>query len=407
MPWSRKLIGGLLLGVLGSAFTLCCSPAASADELATPTLVTIAGTGEAGAGGEKVSATSSPIFSPQGLAFDTKGRLNLAETLNHRIRRVGPSGKIVTVIGGDGTSGASAAGYAGDNDAAANVRFNLPRAITFDPDGNLFVLDSGNNRVRKVDSGGTVTTVVGNGPIGVGQGTFTGEGLTPLEAALDDPAGLTLDAQNHLTIADTGSHRVRQVGADGRLTTIAGDSSPGRTGDGGPATRAQLTSPAGLLFDASGNLYIADVAEHVVRKVDRSGTITTVAGTGTAGFSGDGQLATQAQLNQPRGLAMDTAGNLFIADSANHRVRKVDAQGMISTVAGNGQTLFAGEGGPALQAGLRGPVALAVDTAGNLFIGDTGVFADSLDHQGPGERLLKVNGVAAPGLQNGRPVPAP
>jgi sugar lactone lactonase YvrE len=398
----RRVGGSLLLAVLISA----PPHRTGADVMATPLLTTVAGTGAAGAGGEKISATQSPLFLPQGMAFDAQGRLNVVEALNHRIRRVGPSGKIVTVVG-DGGSGPEAGGYAGDNDTAANVRFNLPRAIAFDPDGNLFILDSGNNRVRKVNAQGTVSTIVGNGPLGEGQGTFAGEGLPALSAALNDPTSLVLDAANHLTIADTGNHRVRQVGADGRLTTIAGDGSPGRTGDGGLATQAQLTGPAGLVFDASGNLYIADVAEHVVRKVDRSGMMTTVAGTGTPGFSGDGQLATAAQLNQPRGLAMDTAGNLFIADSFNHRVRKVDAQGMITTVAGNGQTVFGGEGGPALEAGLRGPVALAVDAAGNLFIADTGFFADRLDHQGPGERVLKVKGIAAPGLQNGQPVPSP
>jgi trimeric autotransporter adhesin len=392
--------GGLLLGVLFSALP----PRTGADETAAPLLITIAGTGEAGVGEEKISATQSPLFLPQGMAFDAQARLNVAEALNHRIRRVGPSGKIVTVVGG---SGPAAGGYAGDNDVAVNVRFNLPRAIAFDPDGNLFILDSGNNRVRKVDTQGTVSTIVGNGPLGEGQGTFAGEGLPALAAALNDPTGMVLDAANHLTLADTGNHRVRQVGADGRLTTIAGDGSPGRTGDNGPATQAQLTGPAGLLFDASGNLYIADVAEHVVRKVDRSGMMTTIAGTGTPGFSGDGQPAITAQLNQPRGLAMDTAGNLFIADSLNHRVRKVDAQGTITTVAGSGQTVFAGEGGPALEAGLRGPVALAVDAAGNLFIADTGFFADCLDHQGPGERVLKAKGIAAPGLQNGRPLSSP
>jgi trimeric autotransporter adhesin len=363
------------------------------------TIVAVAGTGAAGFAGEKSLATQGQLFLPHGFAFDAKRLLNFADALNHRVRRLGPKGKIVTVVG-KGGSGATAGGFAGDGGTAAGALFDEPLEIAFQAGGNLFVADSLNNRVRKVDSRGNVSTVAGSGPVGAGKGGFAGDNG---QALLNQPAGITLDGTNNLYIADSANHRVRKVGPNGVITTFAGTGDPGATGDGGVATAAHLTTPYGLALDAGGDLYVSDLAENVVRKILASGIITTVAGTGTAGFSGDGGVATKAQLNQPRGLAVDSAGNLFIADSGNHRVRQVDKNGTMTTVAGNGTLVFAGDGGLSTNTGLRGPVDVAVGPDGSLFISDSGSFADRVDKMGPGERVLKVTGVAAPGLRNGQP----
>jgi sugar lactone lactonase YvrE len=398
----RHTLPGLVVLVLAglfSAIPLISSGAAPSGG----TMVTVAGTGAAGFAGEKGSAAQAHLFLPHGIAFDAKDLLNFADALNHRVRRLGPKGKIVTVVG-KGGSGPSAGDFAGDGGQATGARLNEPLAIAFDAAGDLLLLDSLNNRVRMVDSGGETSTVAGSGPMGAGSGGFAGDNGPAAQALLNQPAGMALDGMNNLYIADSGNHRVREIGSDGVIRTIAGTGDPGASGDGGLATAAHLTTPYGLALDAAGDLYVADLAENVVRKILASGMITTVAGTGTAGFSGDEGLATKAPLNQPRGLALDSAGNLFIADSGNHRVRRVDQDGNITTVAGNGSLVFAGEGGLSTNAGLRGPVDVAVDADGSLFISDTGFFADSVDHMGPGERVLKVTGVAAPGLQNGQPL---
>ena len=398
----RLTFPGLAALVLAGLFS-AVPPCSRGDVRNGGTMVTMAGTGAAGFAGEKNSATQAHLFLPHGMAFDAKKLLNFADALNHRVRRLGPKGKIVTVAG-QGGSGPGAGGFAGDGGQASGARFNEPLAIAFDAAGDLLILDSLNNRVRKVDSRGKTSTLAGSGPAGAGSGGFAGDNGPAVQALLNQPAGMALDGMNNLYVADSGNHRVRKIGPDGVIRTFAGTGDPGTSGDGGLATAAHLTTPYVLALDAEGDLYVADRAESVVRKIIvASGIITTVAGTGTAGFSGDDGLATKAQLNQPRGLAVDSAGNLFIADSGNHRVRRVGKVGNITTVAGNGNLVFSGEGGLSTNAGLRGPVDVAVGADGSLFISDTGFFADSEDHMGPGERVLKVTGVAAPGLRNGEP----
>jgi sugar lactone lactonase YvrE len=262
---------------------------------------------------------------------------------------------------------------------------------------------------------GIITNFAGNGSEG-----FSGDGGLATRARLNQPNGLAADAAGNLYIADSDSHRVRKVTVDGMITTVAGRGptdqnrkGPGVPGDGGLATEAMLYGPIGIAVDREGNLFIADWGDlHLVpgggarvRKVDSKGIITTVAGTGEPGYSGDGGLATEAQFNSAIGVAVDTAGNLFIADWGNYRVRKVDAQGIITTVAGMGKAPYSGEGGPATATGLRGSVGPAVDAAGNLFFSDSGLGRD--DGLGDNERVLKVYGVAAPGLIAGLPFPKP
>ncbi|MEE8062232.1 MAG: HYR domain-containing protein, partial [Gemmatimonadales bacterium] len=207
----------------------------------------------------------------------------------------------------------------------------------------------------------TISTVAGGGP----------NNLPATQANLFSPTGVAVDASGNFYLAAQGLHRVFKVDINGTLTVVAGNGTRGFSGDGGPATTAALNSPFGVAVDAAGNLFIADVINNRIRKVDTSGIITTVAGNGTVGFSGDGGPATTAALAFPSGVAVDAAGNLFIADQINQRIRKVDTSGIITTVAGNGTLGFSGDGGPATTAALANPLGVAVDAAGNLFIADS------------------------------------
>ncbi len=249
---------------------------------------------------------------------------------------------------------------------ATTIFTAMPSAVAYDTAGNLYVALQADHVIRKVDALGAITIVAGTGEQG-----FSGDGGAATGAQLDSPSGLSVDAAGALYIADTRNHRIRRV-AGGIITTIAGTGSPGYFGDGGIATAAQLDAPAGLSLDSAGNLYIADSANHVIRKL--SGTIiTTVAGTGQQGFSGDGAAATAAQLDTPTGVAADrsTAGRFYIADRHNHRVRLVDANGIITTVAGTGLPTFSGDGGSGAAAGLAGPRGVTMDAGGSIYVADT------------------------------------
>jgi sugar lactone lactonase YvrE len=320
------------------------------------TITTVAGNGSSGDGGPAIDASLS---FPQGVVVDAAGNLYIADINNHRVRKVSVSGTITTVAG-NGTPG-----FSGDGGPATNAGLPEPYGVAVDAAGNLYIVDINNHRVRKVSVSGTITTVAGNGTPG-----FSGDGGPATNARLAYPTGVAVDAAGNLYIADRLNSRVRKVSTSGTITTVAGDGSAGFSGDGGPATNAQLAGPYGVAVDAAGNLYIADFQNSRVRKVSTSGTITTVAGDGSFGFSGDGGPATNAQLAGPNGVAVDAAGNLYIADINNHRVRKVSTSGTITTVAGNGTPGFSGDGGPATNARLRPPTGVAVDAAGNLYIAD-------------------------------------
>src|SRR5208282_2064332 len=239
-----------------------------------------------------------------------------------------------------------------------------PAYVAIDASGNVYITDVTNDRIREVNrSTGIITTIAGNGTQG-----FSGDGGLATAAELNEPAGLALDASGNLYIADSENNRIRKVNlATGIITTIAGDGTQGFSGDGGPATAAELNDPIQIALDASGNLYFADGKNDVIREVNRAtGIITTVAGTGSAGFGGDGGLATAAEFDMPAGVALDASGNLFIADSGNNRIREVNrATGIITTVAGNGTSGYKGDGGSATAAELRVPFALTFDASGN------------------------------------------
>ncbi|MFJ2215250.1 RICIN domain-containing protein [Streptomyces sp. NPDC101062] len=333
-------------------------PAAEGEQSAPP-ISTVAGTGVAGFTGDGAPAVSAQLNAPYEIAVDSTGTLYFSDRENHRVRKITTDGKISTV------AGTGVAGYGGDNGSAISAQLNKPRGVALDGAGTLYIADSVNHRVRKVTPDGKISTVAGTSTRG-----FNSDGGPATAAQLNWPYGVMVDSTGALYIADTGNHRVRKVTADGKISTIAGTSAKGFNGDGGPATAAQLHNPMGLVLDSTGALYIADVDNHRVRKVTPDGKISTIAGTGTKGFNGDGGPAASAQLNKPVGLVLDSAGTLYIADSINHRVRKVTSDGKINTVVGTGTAGSDGDGGPAASAQLNNVIGLAVDCVDTLYIGD-------------------------------------
>jgi sugar lactone lactonase YvrE len=322
-------------------------------------ITTVAGNGIATYAGDGGAAISASLYYPNGVAFDAFGNLYIADSVNERIRRVDTNGIITTVAGKSGS------GYSGDGGAGTNASLTYPTGVAFDAFGNLYIADYSNNRIRKVDTNGIIATVAGNGT-----NSYSGDGGAATNASLNKPYGVACDAFGNLYIADQANSRIRKVDINGIITTVAGNGTNGYSGDGGAATNASLYALTGLAFDAFGNLYIADQANSRIRKVDINGIITTVAGNGNYSYSGDGGAATNASLYSPYGVAFDVFGNLYIADQGNARIRKVDANGIITTVAGNGTNGYSGDGGAATNASLNFPLGTALDASGNLFIAD-------------------------------------
>ncbi|MFK0174102.1 RICIN domain-containing protein [Streptomyces sp. NPDC090306] len=324
-----------------------------------PEIATVAGTGDAGASGDDGPAVAARLDRPYGLALDSTGTVYISDHNNHQVRTVTTDGRIRTV------AGTGTAGYRGDQGPANSARLDSPREVAVDSAGTLYIADTDNHRIRKVTADGQISTVAGTGTAG-----FSGDNGPATAAQLNCPYGVAVDSTGNLYIADTDNHRVRQVAPDGQVRTIAGTGTPGYSGDGGPAAAARLNGPYGVAVDGRGQLYITDAENHRVRKVAGDGTISTVAGTGTDGYSGDGGPAASARLDFPLGVAADTIGTLYISDHNNHRIRRVAGDGTISTVAGTGTDGFSGDGGPATSAQLNYPFGLAVDCVGALYIAD-------------------------------------
>ncbi|CAL9466434.1 RICIN domain-containing protein [Streptomyces sp. enrichment culture] len=262
-------------------------------------------------------------------------------------------------------AGTGIAGFKGDGEAAATAQLNRPYGIVVDSTGTLYFSDFQNHRIRKITTDGKISTVAGTGVAG-----FGGDGGPAVSAQLNWPRELALDSEGALYVADGNNHRVRKITPDGKITTVAGAGVAGFSGDGGPATAARLNVPMGVAVDGTGTLYVTEYHNNRVRKITTDGKISTVAGNGAAAFGGDGGPAVSAQLNRPHAVVVDGAGVLYIADGENHRVRKVGADGKISTVAGTGAAGFSGDGGPATSAQLYLPVGLVLDSAGNLYISE-------------------------------------
>jgi trimeric autotransporter adhesin len=299
--------------------------------------------------GDGGSATAAQLSQPWGIALDSTGNLYIADTGNERIRKVNLAGQISTVAG-DGTTGSS-----GDNGPAVAAQLWSPSGVVVDLFGNLYIADTLNERVRVVGVDGSIVTVLGNGQDGLGQ-----QGLPGPQTALNNPEGLCVDQTGVLYAVDEGNNRVLRLPALGNVTTAAGNGSSGYGGDGGPAHLAKLKNPFGCSLDPAGDLFIADTGNNTVRKVSPDGNIETVAGTGAAGFSGDGGPATSATLNAPTAVLADGNGNLYISDMSNGRIRLVTPDGSIQTIAG----------GPAMP--LNQPAGMALDGSGNLYIAELG-----------------------------------
>jgi sugar lactone lactonase YvrE len=335
-------------------------------------IYTIAGNGSSGNSGDGGLATEAQLNEPYASVLDASGNLYFTDTTNNVVRRVVAATGVITTFAGNGTHG-----YSGDNGPATSAQLSFPTGLAFDKSGNLYISDYGNNVVRKVVMAtGAITTIAGNGSAG-----SSGDGGPATAAQLSYPLGLATDSAGNLYIAD-GFDCIRKVAAQtGVITTVAGNRQAGYSGDGGPATAAELEYPSAVATDAAGNLYIADRDNNVIRKVNAStGVISTVAGNGfgagtfvTGGYTGDGGPATSAELSSPTGVAVDTAGNLYIADGNNLVIRMVTAtNGIISTVAGNGFgcNSLGGDGGPATSTGFCYAESVSVDAAGDLYIVD-------------------------------------
>ncbi len=262
-------------------------------------------------------------------------------------------------------AGTNTAGFIGDGGPAASASLVDCQGIAIDGAGNLYIADTHDQRIRKISAAEIITTVAGSGV-----NTFSGDGGQAVNAALSQPQGIAVDAQGDLYIADTGNNRIRRVIPSGIITTIAGTGTAGYAGDGDFATGAQLNAPSRVALDSSGNIYFSDNGNNVVRRIQTDGVIQTVAGNGQYGFSGDGGQATAAMLANPIGLAFDAAGGLLIADAGNARIRRVDPTGVISTIAGNGTNALAGDGRPPLQTGFGSPADVTVDPQGNIYVAD-------------------------------------
>jgi trimeric autotransporter adhesin len=390
-------------------------------------LVTVAGTGSTGIySGDNGPAEDAGLSLPTDITFDRQGNLYIADFGNGKIRMVangiistalgrsngtpimegepgasvrleGPTGVAVDSYGtiffaeggiGSGTglakgdyrvwkvpasgvlltvAGNGVPSFAGDGGPAINAQLNGATAMSMDGIGNLYIADAGNNRIRQVNPDGRMSTLLGNGTPG-----FTVEFGLPAGVLVNAPHGVVAEPGGVIYFADSGNNRIRKYQPGGNVETWAGNGNASYFGDNGPATKAAVNQPYGVALDAAGNLYIADTLDNAVRKVSADGTITTIAGFGSPGFAGDGGPAIQAKLNGPRGVAVDTAGNVYVADSGNHRVRRIDSTGTIVTIAGNGNTDFAPGDSAGTSSTLSDPRGVAVDRNGNVYIADTG-----------------------------------
>ncbi|MBC7554835.1 MAG: T9SS type A sorting domain-containing protein [Taibaiella sp.] len=310
----------------------------------------------AGDGGQ---ATAASLSRPSNLCFDGAGSLLIVDGHNMRIRKVTIAG-IITTIAGTGTIG-----YSGDGGMATAAQLNAPNGVTTDKNGNIYITEA--TRIRKINTAGIITTIAGNGTLG-----YSGDGGAATAATMKAVA-VTVDSIGNIFIADGGNHCIRKVNSSGIISTIAGNGTLGFSGDGGPASAAQLYGPGSIAFDRAGNMYIVDGLNLRIRKIDTAGIVTTIAGNGTNMASGDGGPASTATISNAPAIALDAADNIYFPQSTGGVVRKIDhITGIITSVAGNGTLCgFSGDGGPAVSAEMCGPVGLAIDATGRVYFTDT------------------------------------
>ncbi len=343
------------------------------------TVTTVAGKSPAGFSGDGGPAAEAQMHEPRMMTFAPSGDMYIADTFNQVIRKVDTAGTMSTVAGRftgfvPRDEADCVPNFSGEGGPATEATLSCPHGVAVDTAGNVYIADSANHAIRRVDPSGTIVTVGGAG----GSAGDSGDGGPGTEARIQGPKGIVLDGRGGLLIADSGNDRVKRLDlASGVITLVAGTGDAGGAGDGGPATEAQLVEPRTLAVGPDGSIYIAEPKAHRVRRVDPQGIVSTFAGTGRAGFSGEGGPAARAALNFPRGVGTDAAGNVYIADSLNQRIRRVDAAGVITTVAGRGKACYfstsnnCGDGGPPLEAGFATPRAVEATAAGDLYVADT------------------------------------
>ena len=362
---NNKLLSLLNLKALTACVFMFCGLGAWGQ-----TITTVVGTGFGagmgpGAGdfsGDGAAAIAARLNGPYDMAFDASGNLTIADENNQRIRKVNAAGTIGTIAGSSSTPA-----YSGDGGPATAAYFFSPLDVCMDAGGNIYIADYSNWVVREINTGGIISTFAGHHMAG-----FCGDGGVATSACLDFPLDLAVDGAGNLYIADQYNNRIRMVNSAGIISTFAGNGTAGFGGDRGAATDAQINNPQGIAFDASGNLYIADWNNHRIRKVSTSGIITTIAGIGTAGDTGDGGDATAAELNFPHNVAVDPCGNIYFSETALNIIRKINTSGIITTFAGNGTIGYSGDGGDATAASLDNPAGITFDANGNVFIADYG-----------------------------------
>ena len=320
---------------------------------------TLVGVGVYGYGGDNSRASTALIANPYHVATDPQGNVLVSDSGNHRVRRIDSQGIIRTIVG------TGHPGFAGDGGLAANAQLRNPRGIHVDSNGTLYIVDAGNHRIRKVHTSGTIATLAGTGLAG-----FNGDDRLATTAQLSNPSGVTTDQFGNVFIADSGNHRIRMISGD-YISTVAGIGTGGFSGDDGPAISASLQVPTAITTDLIGNVYFADMLNHRVRYIDIDGGITTVLGTGLAGYSGDGHTNAHAQINTPAGIAWDWSSGLYVVDRKVNVVRAVDPRGIVSTVGGSRMSGSGGDGGPAKLAQLNSPTGITLAEGGKLLIADT------------------------------------
>ena len=292
------------------------------------------------------TGSAAQFNNPSGVAVDSSGHVYVADLWNHRIRKIDPAG-VVTTLAGSSTNG-------NNNGTGTAAQFNRPAGVAVDSSGNLYVADLYNHRIRKISPTAAVTTFAGS--------SFGNNNGTGTAAQFFNPNGVAVDSSGNVYVADTANHRIRKISPTAAVTTFAGSTSGYMDGNG---TAAQFRNPRGVAVDSSGNVYVADTANHRIRKISSTGMVTTFAGS-TSGYMDGGS---DAKFNLPSGVAVDSSGNVYVADTHNHRIRKIDPAGVVSTFAGNGQ---GGDDGTATAAKFNGPTSVAVDSSGNVYVADSG-----------------------------------
>ena len=333
-----------------------------------PTISSPVGTGKKGFAGDGGPAAKAELNQPFDVAFDRAGNLYLSDTFNHRVRKVDAKTGVITTVAGNGKKG-----FAGDGGKATDASLNEPYGVELDAEGNLFIVDRLNYCIRRVDAKtGTITTVAGTG----GKSGFSGDGGPATKALLVEPNGICLDGKGRLYIADVAGHRVRVVDLKGgTIETLIGNGKGATLGDGGSLKDATTFGPRAVAMHPDGSLVLVERNGHCVRKIDLTkGTVARSAGTGKKGYSGDGGKALDATFDGPKEIDIDRDGNVFVVDTENEAIRRIDAKtGVISTVAGKGRTKSPGlgDGGKATEATLGRPHGVAVGPDGAVYIGDT------------------------------------